>query len=337
MGQLSKSIPWLFCILKGGILIRNILKIFPLHIRNELGHVFDTLKGIEEIRVRVCQPIILLADDGEYFFSMQPGNLTKDTQNAYLVTSHDISDMLVFISRYSLFAFEEEVRNGFITIEGGHRVGLSGQAVFHEGWMQTIRNISYLNIRVSHEKKECARRLISYLYKEPAKKQSGIYNTLLVSPPGRGKTTLLRDLIRLLSDGSREHTGLKVSIVDERSEIAGCYRGVPQNDVGMRTDVLDGCPKSSGMMLLIRTMSPQVVAVDELGSKEDVEAVAYAVHSGCSILGSVHAADLDEVRQKPVLREFLEQEYFERYLVIDQEADRQRRYRLYNAKQELVC
>ncbi len=125
--------------------------------------------------------------------------------------------------------------------------------------------------------------------------------------------------------------------MDERSEIAGCYRGVPQNDVGMRTDVLDGCPKSSGMMLLIRTMSPQVVAVDELGSKEDVEAVAYAVHCGCSILGSIHAADLDEVKRKPVLREFLEQKFFERYLVIDKDAGGARTYKLYNARQELLC
>ena len=210
-----------------------------------MGTVFQTLGNIEEIRIRVCQPMIILDGQQEYFFSMHGRYLTKDSQEAYTVTLADISDMLVFISRYSLFAFEEEVRNGFITIEGGHRIGLSGQAVFNEGWMQTIRNISYLNIRVCHEKKECARRLIPYLYREPGVKHSGIYNTLLVSPPGRGKTTLLRDLIRLLSDGSREHTGLKVSIVDERSEIAGCYRGIPQNDVGMRTDVLDGCPKSS--------------------------------------------------------------------------------------------
>ena len=317
--------------------MKHILKIFPLHIREELQHVFGTLDNIEEIRVRVSQPIMFLTDQGEYFFSRKDSHLTKYTHDPYADTSHDISDMLVFISRYSLFAFEEEIRNGFITIEGGHRVGLSGQAVFQEGWMQTIRNISYLNIRINHEKKECARRLIPHLYRQPALRQSGIYNTLLISPPGRGKTTLLRDLIRLLSDGSREHTGLKVSIVDERSEIAGCYRGVPQNDVGMRTDVLDGCPKSSGMMLLIRTMSPQVVAVDELGSKEDVEAVAYAVHCGCSILGSIHAADLDEVKRKPVLREFLEQKFFERYLVIDKDAGGARTYKLYNARQELLC
>lgn len=267
----------------------------------------------------------------------RPGYLTRELQEAYCVTSQDMSDMLVFISRYSLFAFEEEVRGGFMTLEGGHRVGLSGQAVFHGSRLQTIRNISYLNIRISHEKKGCAKKLLPYLYRHPNSRQSGIYNTLLISPPGRGKTTLLRDMIRLLSDGTNEHKGLKISIVDERSEIAACYRGVPQNDVGMRTDVLDACPKSSGMMLMIRTMSPQVVAVDELGSKEDVQAVAYAVHCGCSILGSVHAQDLEEVLQKPALQEFFTERYFERYLVIGQSKNRERIYKLYNGNQQLLC
>lgn len=317
--------------------MKSILKIFPLHLRDGVRAVFETLGGIEEIRIRVCQPVIFLTGKGEYFMGRPPGYLTKDAQDAYAITEQDISDMLVFMSRYSLFAFEEEVRNGFLTIEGGHRIGLSGQAVLHGGWMQTIRNISYLNIRVSHEKKECAKRLISHLYKHPMVRQSGIYNTLLISPPGRGKTTLLRDLIRLLSDGSKEHAGLKVSVVDERSELAACYKGIPQNDVGMRTDVLDGCPKSSGMMLLIRTMSPQVVAVDELGVEEDVQAVAYAVHCGCSILGSVHAEGLEEVRHKPVLKDFLGQGYFERYLVIGQKDSGERSYSIYNEKLELVC
>lgn len=297
--------------------MKHILKIFPLHIRDELQAAFEKLRGIEEIRVRVSQPIMFLTDQGEYFFSTGEGHLTKDSQDAYAVTTHDISDMLVFISRYSLFAFEEEIRNGFITLEGGHRVGLSGQAVVQEGWMQTIRNISYLNIRVNHEKKECARRLIPHLYRQPKSRQSGIYNTLLISPPGRGKTTLLRDLIRLLSNGTKEHTGLKVSIVDERSEIAGCYRGVPQNDVGMRTDVLDGCPKAEGMMMLIRSMSPKVIAVDEIGSSDELAALMTAMHCGCVLLATVHGSSMEELRKKPVLKDMMELKMFERYVVLD--------------------
>lgn len=317
--------------------MEHILKIFPLHIRNELQTVFQTIKNIEEIRVRIRRPILFLTECEEHIFTKRPGCLTKELQEAYCATAQDINDMLVFISRYSLFAFEEELRSGFITLEGGHRVGVSGQAVFLEGGLRTIRNISSLNIRISHEKKGCAQKLLPYIYRHPNRLQSGIYNTLLISPPGRGKTTLLRDLIRLLSDGTKEHMGLKTCVVDERSEIAACCRGIPQNDVGMRTDVLDGCPKSGGMMLLIRTMSPQIVAVDELGSKEDVQAAAYAVHCGCSILGSVHAQDLEEFMQKPVFQEFFRQQYFERYLVIDRKENGERIYKVYNERQGLLC
>ncbi len=292
---------------------------------------------IEEIRIRVCRPMIIITHQEERFFTKRPGYLTRNIQDAYLVTPQDISDMLVFISRYSLFAFEEELKNGFITIEGGHRVGLSGQAVFYGGGLKTIRHISYLNIRISHEKKGCAAQLVPHLYREKNTRNSGIYNTLLISPPGRGKTTLLRDMIRLLSNGTDGHAGLKVCVIDERSELAGCYQGIPQNDVGIRTDVLDGCPKSSGMMLVIRTMSPQVVAVDELGSKADAQAAAYAVHCGCSIIGSVHAQDMEELAQKPVLREMVSQACFERYLVISRRKNGERVYRLYDRKQELVC
>lgn len=317
--------------------IESVFKIFPMHIRNEIQSACLSFRNLEEIRVRVGQPLLFMSGQTEGFFTRQPGYITGEKQRAYIVTPQDVGDMLVFISRYSLFAFEEEVRGGYITLEGGHRVGLSGQAVIHEGALQTLRNISYLNIRISHEVKGCAENMLPYLYRQPGRRQSGIYNTLLVSPPGRGKTTLLRDMIRLLSDGTNTHAGLKVSVVDERSEIAACCRGVPQNDVGMRTDVLDACPKSTGMMRLIRTMSPQVVAVDELGSKEDASAVAYAIHSGCSVLGSVHAYGLEEMLYKPILKEFVIQRYFDRYLVISQEEGQGRVYRMYDADRKPLC
>lgn len=317
--------------------MEKILRIFPLHMREGLRAAAATLKNMEEIRIRAGKPLILTAGGQEWFLSKKGSCLTKEQEEAYRVTVQDISDMMVFISRYSLFAFEEEVKSGFITLEGGHRVGLGGQAVCQGGCIRTLRNISCLNIRICHEKKECARRLIPFLYRHPDQKQSGIYNTLIVSPPGKGKTTLLRDMVRILSDGTKQHSGLNISVVDERSEIAGCYQGVPQNDVGMRTDVLDGCPKSSGMMLLIRTMSPQVVAVDEIGTKEDVAAISYALNCGCSILGSVHAEGLDELERKPVLNEFVTRGYFERFLVIGQAEDGGRLYRMYNARKEQVC
>lgn len=248
-----------------------------------------------------------------------------------------MNELLVFISRYSLYAFEEEIRSGYITLEGGHRVGVSGHAVYQDKSLHTLRNIYYLNIRICKEKRGCAEGIAARLYRDAEKRESGIYNTLLISAPGLGKTTLLRDLVRLVSDGTGGHQGLRVSVVDERSEIAGCYLGIPQKEIGMRTDVLDGCAKSEGMMLMIRTMSPQVLAVDELGSAEDAAAVEHALHCGCSILGTIHAADLEEAARKEMLQEFCRKHYFERYLVITRQQNGMRQYHLYNEKQEAVC
>ena len=146
-----------------------------------------------------------------------------------------------------------------------------------------------------------------------------MYHTLIISPPRCGKTTLLRDLIRQISDGNKWVKGCTVGVVDERSELAGCYRGIPQNQMGMRTDVLDGCPKADGMLMLVRSMSPQVVAVDEIGAPEDVEAIKYAMHCGCKMIATVHGETLDEIQRKPLFEQLIKEQCFDRYIVLKNE------------------
>lgn len=239
------------------------------------------LQGAEEIRLRVGQPLeILYADEKSRTF----GRLSKE----------QLREMLNYLSGYSVYAIEEELRQGFFTVEGGHRVGVSGRTSYQKKgrWneMNVISDISGLNIRLAHEHKGCAKKILPWIYKG-----EGICHTFLFATPGAGKTTYLRDCIRLLSMGDEKRRGLKIGVVDERSEIAACHRGVPQNDLGPRVDVLDNCPKEQGMRMLLRSMSPEVIAVDELGLPEDFEAVSDSAKSGVAVLGTIHAGSSDEV------------------------------------------
>ncbi|MBQ8039352.1 MAG: stage III sporulation protein AA, partial [Lachnospiraceae bacterium] len=177
----------------------------------------------------------------------------------------------------------------------------------------------------------------------------GIYNTLIVSPPGAGKTTLLRDCIRSISYGRdvlekkvcRDRQailhGWKVGLVDERSEIAASYHGIPQNDVGPRTDVLDGCNKPEGIQMLLRTMSPEIIAMDELGTEEDFMAVEQAAYAGCKVIGTIHAGSVKELHEKPILKKWCEKELFERFIFIEKGEDGMRKYKVYNNRWELLC
>lgn len=272
------------------------------------------LNKTEEIRLRHSRPLIIYWAGGEAYLGTKGPVLTA--KEAYHVFGEDLEKTLELISSYSLYAFEEELKQGYLTLPGGHRVGLAGRAVLEKGRIKILRDISSLNFRVARQIKGAGEKVLGFLFDRQTWR---IFHTLIISPPQGGKTTLLRDLARLISDGAGilGQSGQKVGVVDERSEIAGCFQGVPQLDVGIRTDVLDACPKAEGIMLMLRSLSPQVIITDEIGRVEDVQAVAEAVSAGVSVIASVHGSSLEEVCQRPVLGELLQENIFERLIFLN--------------------
>lgn len=280
------------------MLPESILRILPNRFRGIFKDLGIDGRSLREIRFRIHQKVEIQAD-------------TRYILDGENVDKSDLKEMMEYISGYSMYAFEEEISQGFLTIPGGHRIGMAGQVVMQDGRVKNMRNISFINIRLSHEIIGCAEKVISYI-----RDGKRMYHTLIISPPGCGKTTLLRDLVRLISGEEKSDEGKSVTVVDERSEIAGCFRGIPQNDLGCRTDVLDGCPKSKGMMMAVRSLAPEVIVVDEIGGKEDVEALRYTMNCGCTMLATVHGSSYEEIMEKPELGQMVREGNFERYVVL---------------------
>ena len=280
---------------------RQILKVLPKGIVNDIEREKICLNELQEIRLRVGQPVIFLCKGKE-----------KIVNRCYRLSEGELKETINYITSYSLYAFEDEMRQGFLTIAGGHRVGISGQVILENGHVKNMKYISSINIRIAHEVKGCADPVFFHVIDN-----FKLMNCMLISPPACGKTTLLRDMIRQVSNGNAYLKGMTVGVADERSEIGACYRGIPQNDLGMRTDILDCCPKAEGMMMLIRSMAPQVVAVDEIGTEEDIRALEYAIHCGCKMLVTAHGKSMEDIKQKSSFAKLLKEKVFERFIVLD--------------------
>jgi stage III sporulation protein AA len=251
------------------------------------------LAEAEEIRIRQGQPVCVVCGGAKYTVPYKP-------------TVKDIADTVSRMSRYSVYAFNEELKCGYLTLEGGYRVGVCGTVVCDGNKVTTIKNISSLNIRVSREVKGCADKVIDKIYVNKS-----FQSTLIISPPACGKTTLLRDIIRLLS-----LKGLCVGVVDERSEIAGSFLGQAQIDLGINTDILDGCKKDVGMYMLLRSMSPEVIAVDEIGLPSELECIREIVNAGVGLLCSVHSTDMEELKKRTGFAAIIDNGLFKRYVVL---------------------
>lgn len=265
----------------------DIFPFFSQKIRQCFSKISDSvLNSLYEIRLGINKPVMLLKEDGIFFIDNN-FNLTKDYRNAIIFNASDIEKTLELMTKSSVYAALDDIKKGFITLNGGYRVGICGSVVLSGDKISYIKNISFLNIRIKREAKGCGDKIIESIIDKGAVK-----NTLIAGKVQSGKTTMIRDIARILSDKYMK----RVSIVDERGEIASAKDGIFSNDVGILTSVMDFCPKTDAMTMLIRSMSPQVIITDEIGGKEDILAIRKALTSGVKIITTVHAESKEDLK-----------------------------------------
>lgn len=281
----------------------EILHYFPnqiaIYIQNALVGVQQKL---EEIRIRVNNPILLEFTNQEIIIN-------------YLVKKEEMVEIMQCLCEKSIYSYQNEICNGYITLPKGHRVGITGEVVIKDGKVSNINYISSINFRIARQILGVSNPFLKYIIDI---KNNTIYNTLIVSPPGAGKTTLLRDIVRNISNGISQTTfkGLTIGVVDERGEIAAMYKGEIQNDLGIRTDVLNNIPKSIGMSMLIRSMSPKIIVADEIGTKEDVESILQATCCGIKGIFTAHGKEVQDLISNPQLKILIERYIFERIIFL---------------------
>lgn len=300
--------------------LKELLRFFPERLRAEWENSGLDFKSIREIRLRADMPVRVLERE-EIRLPMCYGE-------------RELEDIFRYLCRDSVYAYDEERRQGYMTVEGGHRIGITGELELSEKGGFLVKYVRYMNIRIAHQIKNAAS-LVMPLICNGENRTCQVYSTLIVSPPGIGKTTLLRDIIRLVSDGFGTYKGCNVGVVDERGELAGAYRGKAMLDCGGRTDIVTGGDKLHGIDILVRTFSPRVVAIDEIGKPEDADAILHAGVSGCSVLATVHGSSIEDICHKGEMEKILQLKLFERFVVLDMKKDRY--FSVYDKEGKQLC
>ena len=284
------------------------IQALPIRLRREAQQLPDTDRVMaEELRLRAGWPMTVLLEGAERSLGGAP------------VRGEELEQLMEIASRASIHTVLDQVRQGYLTVAGGHRIGLCGTVVLREGEIYALRGLSSASLRIARQVKGAAAAILDGLC--PGGR---LADTLILAPPGLGKTTLLRDIIRAVSEGEG-CTPLRVALADERGEVAALYGGIPQLAVGRRTDVVEGCPKAQGLMLLLRAMNPQVLAVDEITAPEDVRALAAAAGCGATLLATAHGSERADLERRNVYRPMLEAGLF-RFLVRILRNGNERRY-----------
>ncbi|MBP8639548.1 MAG: stage III sporulation protein AB [Oscillospiraceae bacterium] len=272
------------------------VRLLPPSLRSEVLDLPDNFtNGAEEIRLRIGRSPTIVLPNGEV-----------EILPLHKVTAAELQLVLEIATRASAHTYAESIRMGFVTAEGGCRLGLCGTVVTDDNRITSIRRLSSLCIRIPREKRGCADIVYSALT------DGGFKSTIIVSPPGAGKTTLLRELVRLMSD-----SGKRISLIDERGEVAGTFEGQPCFDVGGRTDVLTGAPKSEGIFLVLRSMAPQILAFDEITSPKDIEAAETAANCGVTLLATAHGTGISDLSERALYRKLLDRRIFDRAVIIE--------------------
>ncbi|MBR3002093.1 MAG: stage III sporulation protein AA [Clostridia bacterium] len=286
--------------------LNEILQYFPINISNNIAEKLSKNQHytdqVQEIRLRANRPIILKFRNFDIVLE-------------YIITTENLLQILERFCENSIYAYKNQICQGFLTIKGGHRVGITGTVVIEDNKIINVKYISSLNIRVAREVINCSNDILNEIIDE---NNRTIFNTLIVSPPGKGKTTMLRDIVRQISNGitAKNFYGLTVGLVDERGEIAATFKGIPQNDVGIRTDIIGNVDKSSGIEMLIRSMAPDVIACDEIGNVQDIRAIKKAMQSGVKGIFTMHGRTIEDVKKNVEVNFLIENKQIEKILFI---------------------